>query len=450
MFAADYINISINIFNSVICLLILFFVAASEQGKEKRNRIFVRIIIVNIVGVAAIIVEGFFNINALPENITIKKVLIILNSLGGPVILVFFIYMILTIIKERTTISKAAEYAAYIAVALCIVDIISAVVSMSIAMYPMANPSHYQVSREYNNWFLFSQMLSLICMAIGTGLLIMYKKILSKRELITLLSFIVLPLAAIIIEMYFLRGLMLISFSISVVIFIYYASIQNELLNQIKKKESELKKKELELIENRISIMMSQIKPHFLYNALSAIVQLCDENPALAKKTATDFSAYLRSNMDSLGNNGLISIEKEMDHVKHYLSLEKAIYGKALDIVYIIEAGGFLVPPLTIQPIVENAVKHGIGKKEGGGVITVSVSETEDGHLVTVSDDGAGYDTDKAENNEARRIGIDNVRKRLAHYGWILELSSKLGKGTTAYIKLPNGGIGHNENISIG
>ena len=203
-----------------------------------------------------------------------------------------------------------------------------------------------------------------------------------------------------------------------------------------------VKQLERELVENKISVILSQIKPHFLHNALSAIVQLCDENPAQAKKAATDFSAYLRSNMESLNNKSLISIEKEMDHVKNYLSLEKAIYGKALDIVYIIEAGGFGVPPLTIQPIAENAVKHGIGKKEGGGTITISVSETGNAYFITVTDDGAGYDVNTPPRDKNRHVGIDNVRKRLALYGGTLDLSSEIGKGTTAVIKLPKGGYG--------
>jgi len=131
-----------------------------------------------------------------------------------------------------------------------------------------------------------------------------------------------------------------------------------------------------------------------------------------------------------------------MNHVKNYLSLEKAIYGKALDIIYIIEAGGFGIPPLTIQPIAENAVKHGIGKKEGGGAITISVSENENGYFITITDDGAGHDVNEPPKDKNQHVGIDNVRKRLALYGGTLDLSSEIGKGTAAVIKLPKGGYG--------
>jgi len=216
-------------------------------------------------------------------------------------------------------------------------------------------------------------------------------------------------------------------------------------------KNEQVRQKELELAEGKVSIMLSQIQPHFLYNVLSTIAQLCDEAPAKAKKATLDFSTYLRNNMESLNDNSLISVEKELEHVKGYLHLEKAIFGdepngNRLSVIFHIEAGGFFLPPLTIQPIAENAVKHGVGRKEGGGAITISVSENENEFLVAVSDDGVGYDVDgqpamksgQSGSVSRNHVGINNVRSRLAVMcGGTLEISSKIGKGTTAVIKIP-------------
>jgi len=338
--------------------------------------------------------------------------------------------LIITILKEKTAISKAAKRAAYTAVALCIIDIISTIILLPMTMYYMTDPSHYMVLRELNNWLLFSRFLSFGCMAIGTGLLIAYNKFLSRRELLTLLSYAVLPIAAILIEL-FLWRLTFINFSITLAVLIYYASIQSELSQQIKQKE-------LELSKSKVAIMLSQIQPHFLYNALSAIAQLCDEDPVKAKKATLDFSAYLRSNMESLNDKGLIDVEKEIKHVKGYLDLEKSMYREALNVVYHIQARGFMLPPLSIQPIVENAVKHGIGQKEGGGTITISVSEAGNEFLVSVSDDGAGYDTDNPSEDKKTHIGINNVKQRLKEQcGGTLEISSEQGLGTTAVIRIP-------------
>ncbi|MCL2804399.1 MAG: histidine kinase [Treponema sp.] len=430
MYAADYIDITINIINTVICLLILFFAASSEYIKLKRSRIFVRIIIVNIIGLLVIITENIFNIKAILENTILMKALIILIPLFGPVILIFYIELIITILKEKTSISKGAKIAAYIAAALCIIDIIITVILLPFTMFNMTDLSHYMVLRELSNWLLFSRFLSFGCMLIGVGLLISYSKFLSTRELLTLLSYAVLPIVAILFEL-FLWRLTLINFSITLAVLIYYGSIQSELSQQIKQKE-------LELTKSKVSIMLSQIQPHFLYNALSAIAQLCDEDPEKAKKATVDFSAYLRSNMESLNDKGLIDVEKEINHVKGYLDLEKAMYRDALNVVFNIQAAGFMLPPLSIQPIAENAVKHGIGQKEGGGTITISISEAENEFLVTVSDDGAGYNAENLKDDSQTHIGIENVRQRLKDQcGGTLEISGESGVGTTVVIRVP-------------
>jgi sensor histidine kinase YesM len=195
---------------------------------------------------------------------------------------------------------------------------------------------------------------------------------------------------------------------------------------------------ERELTDSRVSIMLSQIQPHFLYNALSAIAQLCDDNPEKAKKATMDFSVHLRSNMESLNEKGLVNINQEISHVKGYLDLEKAMYGDALTVLYHIEADGFLLPPLTIQPLAENAVKHGIGQNEGGGTVSVSVRETENSFCVAISDDGAGYGADNLRQSKRKGIGIENVRRRLEEQcGGTLEISGEPGKGTTALIMIP-------------
>jgi len=430
MYSADYIDITINIINAIICILILFFVVSSEYRKLKRSRIFIRIIIVNIIGLLVIITENIFNIKTILENSILTKALIVLIPLFGPVILIFYIELIITILKEKTSVSKNTVYAAYIAVATCLVDIISTIILLPVSMFYMTDPSHYMVLRELNNWLLFSRFLSFGCMVIGVGLLIAYKKYLSISELFTLLSYAILPIAAILLEL-FLWRLTLINFSITLAVLIYYANIQSELSQQIKQKE-------LELTKSKVSIMLSQIQPHFLYNALSAIAQLCDEDPVKAKKATLDFSKYLRSNMESLNDKGLISIEKELEHVKGYLALEKAMYRETMKIVYDIQASGFMLPPLSIQPIVENAVKHGIGQKEGGGTITISVREDISDFIVIVSDDGVGYNAEEQINDTQVHIGIENVRQRLKKQcGGTFEISGESGKGATAVIKIP-------------
>jgi signal transduction histidine kinase len=215
----------------------------------------------------------------------------------------------------------------------------------------------------------------------------------------------------------------------------------NSMAADIKTYMEEKLKTERKLNESRISILLSQIQPHFLYNALAVISRLCDKDPAEAKKATINFSNFLRANMNLLERTEPIPFENELKHTIGFLNLEKAMYGEALNVIYDIQIKNFKLPALTMQPIVENAVKHGIGKKEGGGTVTISTRETNTGYMVIITDDGAGFDIEKNGDDGQQHIGINNVRLRLsAQCGGSLEIESKFGAGTTASIIIPKNG----------
>jgi sensor histidine kinase YesM len=198
---------------------------------------------------------------------------------------------------------------------------------------------------------------------------------------------------------------------------------------------------ERKLAESRISIMLSQIQPHFLYNSLAVISSLCDNDPAQAKKATINFSNYLRANMNLLERTEPIPFENELNHTIGFLNLEKAMYGEALNVIYDIQAKDFKLPALTMQPIVENAIKHGIGKKEGGGTVKILAEETNNYFVVNISDDGVGFAPEKIADDGEQHIGINNVRLRLsAQCGASLEIKSEPGAGTTATIIIPKHG----------
>lgn len=202
--------------------------------------------------------------------------------------------------------------------------------------------------------------------------------------------------------------------------------------------EKRLKEQEAELASSRISVMLSQIQPHFLYNSLNTIYYLCDKDPEMAKKAISDFSDYLRGNVDSLKRNTPVSFEKELEHVKIYLSLEKMRFDDELNIVYDIETTGFSIPALTVQPIVENAVKHGLNKAEKGGTLTISSREYENRYEVVITDDGVGFDVTKKKEDGKTHVGIENVGKRLWEMSrGTMDIFSEKGKGTRVVIRLP-------------
>ena len=198
---------------------------------------------------------------------------------------------------------------------------------------------------------------------------------------------------------------------------------------------------ETELVQNRISIMLSQIQPHFLYNSLNSIRQLCKSDPAEAQIAIENFAKYLRNNLDSIKRNTLVPFTKEMEHIRIYLALEKMRFEDELQIVWKVEADGFMLPSLTIQPLVENAVKYGVGKKPGGGTVTISTTETAKDYVITVHDDGVGYDPTETQDDGRTHIGIDNVRSRLGSMcQGTLNIETTPGIGTTATVRIPKEG----------
>lgn len=198
------------------------------------------------------------------------------------------------------------------------------------------------------------------------------------------------------------------------------------------------KKLEAELVEKNVAIMLSQIQPHFLYNSLTSIGYLCEKEPKTARKLLNQFSDYLRVNMDSLKINKPVPFTKELEHVKTYLELEKVRFDDDLNIEYDIDTSEFMIPALTIQPIVENAVKHGIGKKEDGGTVKLSVKQTDSDYIIRIEDNGIGFDNTRKKEDGKTHIGLENVHKRLkAMSGGRLLVESKKGIGTTVAIIIP-------------
>jgi len=195
-----------------------------------------------------------------------------------------------------------------------------------------------------------------------------------------------------------------------------------------------------ELADINMRLMLSQIKPHFLYNALNTIKYLIKKDPKTAEQVVVKFSKYLRANMDSLTQKTPLPVEKELDHVANYTDIEKHRFGDRLNVVYDIGCKDFVILPLTIQPIVENAIKHGINQKPEGGTVTIKTYEDDDFFYVDVSDDGIGFDVNQKpdENDERSHVGVNNIKVRLKEMlNATIKVESTVGIGTKVLVKIP-------------
>ena len=218
--------------------------------------------------------------------------------------------------------------------------------------------------------------------------------------------------------------------------------IPNNINALAKAKELETEKVALnaQLAESRISTMMSQIRPHFIYNTLGSIEQLCELDPPKAGELVHNFAKYLRGNFGELDNTKPILMSQEMEHVHYYISIENVRFPD-MTFSFEMRSEDFRLPALTVQPIVENAIKHGLMKLEKGGSIRVISYETDTDYCITVEDDGVGFDTSKLL-DEKKHIGIRNIRDRLkVMVGGTLEIESTQGVGTKVLITIPKEGV---------
>ncbi len=201
------------------------------------------------------------------------------------------------------------------------------------------------------------------------------------------------------------------------------------------RKTAELQK---ELGDMNMTLMISQIQPHFLYNALNTIKYLTKKDPKAAEAAIVRFSNYLRANMDSLTQKEPIPFKKEMEHVQNYIYIECLRFGDRLNVEYDIEYDDFLIPALTIQPIAENAIKHGINQRVNGGTLKISTVDKETEIFIIIEDDGVGFDVNEKKNDGRSHIGISNIKTRLKEMlGARVEIESARGVGTKVTIILP-------------
>ncbi len=189
--------------------------------------------------------------------------------------------------------------------------------------------------------------------------------------------------------------------------------------------------------DSEIAFLRSQINPHFLYNALNSIAALCIDEPKKAEDLIVQLSTYLRNSFDFKKLDSLVTIEKELELLKAYLNIEKARFGTRLKVEFDIDENlSILVPPLVLQPLVENAVRHGLMTRQQGGTVKIAIKKMDKMVSFLVEDNGRGISNEKIQellypNSDKKGVGIWNIHQRLKLiYGKGLQLDSIEGTGT--------------------
>lgn len=285
------------------------------------------------------------------------------------------------------------------------------------------------VNVPYDYYYL-SQVPGVALIVADMLLTLFYRKRIGWRIVLIMWLYMALPIIAFPMQFAWNAEVLFIGMTLSLLA--RYASITSE-QNRL------LAESRVRLAESRIAITMSQIQPHFLYNALGSISVLCDINPVSAREATDHFAEYLRMNMDSMKQRTPIPFQTELKHIETYIWLEKMRFGEKLNVEFDIQVKDFQVPALSVQPIVENAVKHGICSKEDGGTVQIRTWESRNAVHIEVRDDGVGFDAEQLEFNDGKlHIGIKNVRERLEMMvEGDLRIRSKPNAGTVAVIDIP-------------
>ena len=191
-------------------------------------------------------------------------------------------------------------------------------------------------------------------------------------------------------------------------LFVYYCYLMAVNKSNI---DAALHKRELELEQSKLTLLMTQIKPHFINNSLIAVQELCYENPEKAAELINHFSMYLRNNIEA-SDNQLVPFSKEVEAVKEYLTLEYADSSKVFKTEFKLEYTEFELPSLSVEPLVENAVKHGIDRYSDRSEVHIISYKQGDNVFIEIRDNGKGFDMNK-ETLGKGGIGLKNAKKRL-------------------------------------
>ena len=268
-------------------------------------------------------------------------------------------------------------------------------------------------------------------MIIDFILMIRHRERLKTKQRLAFSAFFGLPLLTVYIRVLF-PGIYLVAFSGAIALFIMLVLLMSE-------QRSTYEEQRMQEEHARIDLMLSQIQPHFLFNSLYVIQEICHTDPETAAHAIEGFSRYLRHNMDSIAVNRPIPFSEELEHTKVYVQLQQLRFGEVLDVKYKLTVTDFRMPSLTLQPIVENAIRYGVRQNEkGAGTVEICTAETEDYYEIVVTDDGPGFDMDKFPEDGATHIGLKSVRERLRRIsnGKLL-IESGCGWGTRVTIQLP-------------
>ena len=279
-------------------------------------------------------------------------------------------------------------------------------------------------------WYPLMLLPAIAIMLLNDTAAIRRRRLLSRKVYLSFFAAL-LPLTITVSVQIFVDAFMLLDICMTLSALSMYGLVLSDQIEQDLRQQREI-------AQQRASIMVLQMRPHFIYNTMTSIYCLCSQDPEKAQQVVMDFTTYLRKNFTAVASTEPIPFSSELEHTRAYLDVEQAQYSKSLIVDYDTPHTFFRVPPLTLQPIVENAVKHGRDPNAGSLHISIQTRKTDNGSEITVTDNGCGYDP--ADDSEPH-IALKNIRQRLSLMcGGSLTITTREGRGTVVTVMIPDSG----------
>ena len=408
-----YVNIALDTFALLVTLILLSSCISEYSQRKKTAKYFLMYQICVIVALAADIVAWVGEGHPAMATMTVVSNTVV-ACFFRVAIIGFMEYLIVCLYAN----SRAARSIGIIFHFLCLLSIAFCIGNAFFEYsFYVSETGHYEHTESDLMGFL--HLLFPILATVAVILMSFFAKRSARVNRFIFFTYSIFPVIGVVVD-YTHHGLSLTGAGFAISILAIYTSIYRT------------RRKELEAQKN--ALMLSQINPHFIYNTLSTIAAMCDTVPAQAKYLTLDFARYLRGNINSLTGDSMIPFDRELEHVECYLKIEKARFRDRLNVIYSIGCSDFQIPPLTLQPLVENAVKHGITQKAAGGTVKICTYEQEERIVIEIIDDGIGFDVETAE----MHVGVKNVRDRIAALcRGDMTVKSTDGIGTRITLEIP-------------
>ena len=422
-----------------LLLLVLLGLVSSAvfPGLDKRSkRFFISSFSILLFSIVAYVID--LSIYTNPDLSWAGKIISFIETLLPSALMPFLTAYVLLCCGEKP--KKSALF--YVAIGLCTVLFVLLVITQfTDVFYYFTADNRFVRGKLYP--ILILPMIALIVSNLVE--IIIKRKQLGKKYFVAFLIYL-LPLLVVMVLQAFVSVFILIVIAVSISALSMFGII---MVDQVE----EYFKQQREIADQRASITVLQMRPHFIYNTMTSIYYLCEQDAEKAQQVTLDFTTYLRKNFNAITGKEPIPFAEELEHTRAYLAVVQAQFEDNLIVEFDTPHMLFRLPPLTLQPLVENAVKYGLDPDATEPLhITVKTEKTEAGSVITVEDNGPGFPeksdpSDSAEmgdsphfsekDNGEPHLALNNIRERLSAIGATLTISPRENGGTIVRILVP-------------